>query len=155
MAEVDFHIVGIGNGEIASSSQTIEQIEAVKALECTLEYEGERLDWDYFDDPEEPRTLFRSILSDRRVRVDQGTSMARRPGFCVVTSMDGRAVRLDYYGGRKTVALLHDIRAGELEGVDLPRFLDKDPRESKLCAGLQLIKIRGKQRGLEQEQAKE
>jgi hypothetical protein len=144
VAEFDFFIVGIGERQIASSSETRTQIEAVKALECDLEYEGESLSWDYFDDPEEPRTLFRSIYNDRTVRVDKGTPMARRPGFCVVTAMDGKAVRLEYYGGRNTVSLQYDIRAKELEGLDLPDFLDKDPRKKGSCVGLTLVKLRGK-----------
>lgn len=111
-----------------NSKETLKQIEKVKSLECLLEHEGKGLTWDNFDDPEEPRTLFHSILGDRVLRVDKKTFMADRPSFVVITAMEGKAVRLEYYEGHDALSLVYDVRAKELQGKDLPNFMDKDPQ---------------------------
>ena len=79
--------------------------------------------WDFFDDPEEPRSLFQTILNDRDLRVDRGISLEDRPPFCVVTSMDGKAVRLEFYEGKIMLRLRYDIRTAELDGAKLPNYL--------------------------------
>ena len=89
---------------------------------------NEKITWDVFDNPNEPRTLFRAILSDRKTRVDQKTFIADRPSFCVVSVAGNRVVRLEYYEGHDALDLVYDIRSKELTGEDLPKFLDSDPQ---------------------------
>jgi len=40
---------------------------------------------------------------------------------------DGKAVRLEYYEGHDALSLVYDIRAKELEGKELPKWLESDP----------------------------
>ena len=123
MANVEFHIIGVGGKTLASSRETRQQIGLVKAQECQLQIEGEALTWDFFDDPDEPRTLFQTILRDREMRVDQRIPMEDRPPTCVVTAMDGKAVRLEFYEGNMMLKLKYDIRSEELQGAKLPSYL--------------------------------
>jgi hypothetical protein len=123
MANVEFHVIGVGDKNLASASETRHQIDDVKELECQLQVEGEALTWDFFDNPEEPRSLFQTILNDRDLRVDRGISLENRPPFCVVTSMDGKAVRLEFYEGKIILRLRYDIRTSELDGAKLPNYL--------------------------------
>jgi len=120
--------VGIDGEKTVSSMETKKQIEQVKRLECALESEeGEALTWTTFDDPNEPRSLFQAILQDRKERVDQGVLMADRPCFAVVTAYGHRAIRLEYYEGHDELSLVYDIRAKELRGKELPKWLERDP----------------------------
>ena len=54
--------------------------------------------------------------------------MADRPSFCVVTPMDGKAVRLEFYEGHDALSLVYDLRSKELQGKDFPNFMDHDPQ---------------------------
>jgi hypothetical protein len=146
MSEINFYFVGIGEGALSSSSETMEQIDSVRALTCDLANDGTPLTWDFFDDPDDTTTLFRRILRDRFNRVDRGKQVEGRPGFCVVTAMDGRAVRLEYYGGRKLLSLLDDYRAGELQEADLPNFMEEDPAKNLSC--LKMLRIKAKRKVL-------
>lgn len=119
--------VGIDGERVVGGEETRRQIEEVKKLRCALEYGGRKLDWDAFDDPREPRTIFQAILRDRKMRVDMEMLMADRPPFAVVTARGGDAVRLEYYQGHDALSLVHDIRAPELQGQNLPAFLEEDP----------------------------
>ena len=123
MANIELYIVGIEEGLPTSSSITRKQIDGVKTLECQLELEGESLSWDFFDDPDEPRTLFQAILRDREMRVDRAIPLENSPPFCVVTSMEGKAVRLEFYEGSDELNLRFDIRSRALEGAELPNYL--------------------------------
>jgi hypothetical protein len=89
---------------------------------------GEKVTWDDVDNPNEPRTLFQSILKDREMRVDKKTLMADRPSFCVITAADGKAIRLEFYEGHDALSLIYDIRSKELQGKRLPNFMDEDPQ---------------------------
>lgn len=128
MADVQFYFIGISEGELSSFKATSQQIRFVRTLECCLEFDGEPLTWDFFDNPAEKRALFQSILRDRKMRMDIKYPMEYRPPFCVITAMDNRAVRLEYYEGRIILKLKFDIRAKELEGADLPPFMGEDPK---------------------------
>lgn len=54
--------------------------------------------------------------------------MADRPDFCVITAMDNKAVRLEFYEGHDALELVYDLRAKELHGKDLPKFMENDPQ---------------------------
>lgn len=113
--------------QVVGSEETKRQVEMVRKLECHLQKDGKALSWDAFDNPKEPRTLFQAIINDRKLRVDQGVIMADRPPVAVVTVLDGKAVRLEYYEGHDALSLVYDIRAKELEGKELPKWLESDP----------------------------
>lgn len=113
--------------QVVGSEETKRQVEMVRKLECHLQKDGKALSWDAFDNPKEPRTLFQAIINDRKLRVDQGMLMADRPPVAVVTVLDGKAVRLEYYEGHDALSLVYDIRAKELEGKELPKWLESDP----------------------------
>lgn len=129
--------VGVDGEKAVNSEETGRQIDQVKALMCALEHEGEKLTWQAFDNPDEPRTLFQSILRDRKLRIDEKTFMADRPSFAVVTAIDGKAVRLEYYEGHDALSLQYDLRSKELEGKDLPNYMDRDPQAYDPVAFLQ------------------
>jgi hypothetical protein len=150
MAEVDFYFIGIGDGCLSTVSETRKQIDAVKGLECHLEQEGKAMTWDDFEDPEGQPSLFKDILRDRLLRVDQNTRIRRRPGFCVITALNGKAVRLEYYGGLKLLSLQEDFRAKDLQDADLPNFLKEDPVKSQ-CQ-LSRLRVRAQYRTLKQSQ---
>lgn len=121
-------LIGTDGMQAADSANTLKQIQAVEALECALEHEGEKISWEGFDNPNEPRSLFQSIIRDRKRRIDEHTMMADRPSFAVITAMDGKAVRLEYYEGHDALQLEFDLRSKELQGKKLPNFLDEDPQ---------------------------
>jgi|CZCB01.1.fsa_nt_gi hypothetical protein len=121
------YLIGTDGEKAISSEVTKKQIEEVKKLTCALAHKGQPLDWDSFDNPDEPRTLFQAIMHDRKQRVDEGHLMADRPNFAVVTAYQGRAVRLEYYEGHDALQLVYDIRAPELQGKDLPKYMEADP----------------------------
>jgi hypothetical protein len=120
------YLIGIEGGRATDSQTTRRQIEEVKRLECALEADGERLTWEVFDNPAEPRSLFRAIEADRKRRIDERTLMADRPLFAVVTAWGRRAVRLEFYEGHDALELVYDLRAPELAGLELPAFLESD-----------------------------
>ena len=61
--KVETLFVGVNGEKVVDSKETIKQIEKVRALECALETkEGENVTWNDVDNPDEPRTLFQSIL---------------------------------------------------------------------------------------------
>ena len=122
------YFIGADGEQVINSEKTQKQIDEVKKLKCNLQNEGEALTWKAFDDPEESRTLFQSILRDRKIRVDEKTLMADRPAFCVITEHEGEAVRLEYYEGHDALKQVYDIRAKELEGKELPNFMESDPQ---------------------------
>lgn len=125
--EARFYFIGVDGEQVVDSTETQRQINEVKALVCGLEHEGRPLDWSIFDNPDEPRTLFQAIRRDRELRVDQHTFMADRPSFVVVTAIDNKAVRMEFYEGHDSLSLVHDLRAKELHGVELPQILEEDP----------------------------
>jgi hypothetical protein len=122
--------VGVDGEKVVSGAETEAQIAAVCALECALRSSdgSEAVTWLDCNDPAEPRTLFQCILVDRRRRVDAHTFMADRPAFAVVTAVDGRVVRLEFYEGHDALECTFDLRSAELQGKSLPRFMDVDPQ---------------------------
>jgi len=97
MTTTTIQLIGVDDrGEmVVGRAETEAQIARVRELECALA-DGEALTWDDFDNPAEPRTLFQAIARDRGRRIDQGTYMADRPPFAVVTVHGDRAVRLEF-----------------------------------------------------------
>ena len=129
--------IGHDGEKVVNSARTLEQMAEVKKLECAMEYEGKRIPWDMLDNPAEPptgvpklgrRTLFQAIVSDRRLRVDQRIPMADRPPIAVVTAVAGKAVRMEFYAGHDALHLIYDLRAKELQGKPIPRWLTSDPQ---------------------------
>lgn len=125
---MSIYFIGVDGEQVVDSVETAKQIEVVKKLNCNLQNDGNVLTWDDFDNSEESRTLFQSILGDRKIRVDEKTFMADRPAFCVITEHEGDAVRLEYYEGHDALSLVYDIRAKELTGKDLPKWMESDPQ---------------------------
>jgi hypothetical protein len=120
--------IGADGEQVVDSKETMMQIEEVKALQCDLVTDdGEPLTWDMFDNPDEPATLFPFIAGDRQIRVDQKTAMADRPPFAVITEHDGRCIRLEFYQGHDALELVHDVRSKDLQGADLPKWMEIDP----------------------------
>lgn len=122
--------IGVDGETTVNSAETKKQIQEVESLDCVLEdeQEGRIATWKDFDNPDEPRTLFQSILRDRKRRVDEHTIMADRPSFAVITVLDNKAVRLEYYEGHDSLSLVYDLRSKELQGKKLPNFMDADPQ---------------------------
>ena len=120
--------IGTDGEKVVNSKETLKQIEQVRKLNCSLQDGETALTWNDVDNPEETRTLFQSILGDRKMRVDEKTFMADRPAFCVITEHEGAAVRLEYYEGHDALSLVYDIRAKELEGKELPKWMESDPQ---------------------------
>jgi len=134
-------LIGVAvGGEVAvGGAQTETQIARVRELECALANEDGVLTWGDFDNPEEPRTLFQAIARDRDRRIDHGICMADRPPFAVVTAWGGRAVRLEYYEGHDALSLVYDIRAPELQGKILPKYMEADPHAYDPAAFLEEV----------------
>jgi len=127
MAVVETYFIGIDGEDPVSGAETRKQIVAVRELKCAFFHKGEPLTWDVFDDPYEPRTVFQSILKDRELRVDKKMSVSDRPAYCVITAVDGRAVRMEYYEGDKILELCYDLRSKELQGKPLLIYMNEDP----------------------------
>ncbi len=121
--------IGHDGTRAVDSAETQRQIDAVKALICALvtPESREAVSWPDLDDPAEPRTLFQFILGDRRLRIDQNRLMADRPPFAVVTEHAGRAVRMEMYEGHDFLECTYDLRAPELVGLALPKYMESDP----------------------------
>jgi hypothetical protein len=127
--ETKILFVGVDGETAVDSGTTRKQIDEVRKLECALaKLDGKAMAWDDVDDPEEPRSLLQSILADRRYRVDVGELMANRPSFAVITVVDNKAVRLEFYEGHDALELVYDLRSLELQGKDLPNFMESDPQ---------------------------
>ena len=137
--KIDSLFIGFDGKKVVDSQKTQKQIDRVKMLECILQSDSEKLTWDAFDNPEEPRTLFQAILNDRKRRVDNKTLMADRPNFCVVTAVAGRAVRLEYYEGHDALSKVYDVRSEELEDKSLPDYLTSDPNAYDPAAFLEKL----------------
>jgi len=120
--------IGVDGEKVVNSIETLAQIEKAKTFDLALELnEEEKIEWVHLDNPEEPRTLFQSILKDRELRVDKKTLMADRPSFCVLTLYNNKIVRLEYYEGHDALCLVYDVKARELQGKNIPNFMDEDP----------------------------
>lgn len=128
MEEIRTYFIGVDGEQVVDSKTTIQQMAVVNALECDLYDQDRQLTWLDLDNPSEPRTIFQSILGDRKMRVDEHTLMADRPSFAIVTAIGNRAVRCEYYEGHDSLSLVYDLRAKEIHGKDLPNFMDKDPQ---------------------------
>lgn len=124
------YFVGSDGEQATNSETTLQQIEEVEKLECALlnPENQEPLTWKALNDEAETRTLFQSILVDRRQRIDEHTLMASRPSFCVITAIEGKAVRLEFYEGHDALSLVYDVRAAELIDKELPKFMESDPQ---------------------------
>jgi hypothetical protein len=101
-------LVGFENDEACDSEQTQRQIDEVIKLNCLLvdpQDHTQRITWADLNNPDEGRTLFQSILTDRRIRIDEKNLMADRPPFAVLNVVKGESgeydqvIRLEYYEG--------------------------------------------------------
>ena len=119
--------IGHDGEKVLSAQETQHQIDEAKKLELDLWDGDNKLDWSMFDNPKEPRTLFQYVLSDRKIRVDQDTVMADRPPIAVLTALGGKVVRLEFYQGHDSLKLVYDIRSKDLQGIDLPKWMERDP----------------------------
>jgi len=128
MSEIRTIYIGFDGENVVSSEETKKSIDEISKLECALEAEGQQLNWKVFNNPDEPRTIFQTILGDRKIRVDQHTAMADRPPMAVVSVVNNKAVRLEFYEGHDALALSFDLRSKELSGKDLPRWMEVDPQ---------------------------
>ena len=129
----EIYEIGFVNDTACGSETVQKQIDEVRKLDCTSLVNPEDInehvpDWNAFDNPNESRSLFQSILRDRKKRIDEKTFMADRPNFAVITAVDGKAVRLEYYEGHDALSLVYDIRSRELTGQKLPKFMESDPQ---------------------------
>lgn len=124
------YFIGANGEEATDSKTTLQQIKDVEALQCALvnPKNQEPLTWAAVNNEAEPRTIFQAILADRKMRIDDRTLMADRPSFCVITAVDGRAVRLEFYEGHDALGLVYDLRSAELAGKDLPQWMESDPQ---------------------------
>ena len=123
------YYIGVDGEQTVNSSETLKQIEEIKQFECNLIDHTEndkKLNWNDFYNVDDNRTLFKHILGDREIRVDNKTAMADRPSFCVLTEHENKIIRLEYYEGHDSLSLKYDIRSKELEGKELKNFMDKD-----------------------------
>lgn len=122
------YFIGVDGEKAVDSQTTRSQIEAVKELECALTYEGDLLDWEVLDDPDEKNMIFRTVERDRKRRVDEQKSMPDRAAFAVIYAIENVAVRMEFYEGSDELEQLYDARCEELEGKDLANFQDYDPQ---------------------------
>lgn len=121
------HLIGLVEDRACDSKTTRQQIEEMKKYELNLySTEGEKIPWDIFDDPNEPRTILQAIEGDRKVRVDEKNFMADRPLFAVFTTYGNQIIRLEFYEGHDVLEKVYDIRSKELYGKDMPDYLGVD-----------------------------
>lgn len=121
---VGFEDLGEDGYHVLDSARTRTQVEAVVRLPSALADADGPVAW------EACREMLEHVVRDRTMRVDQNTLMADRPPGVVITVRAGRAIRLEYYAGHDSLALVHDIRAPELQGQKLQRFLARDDEYS-------------------------
>ena len=125
---MQFFYLGHDGERVVNSATTQKQIDAVRSLDSALVgATGDPIAWDELDDRDEPRTLFQFILQDRRRRVDEHVAMADRPPVAVVSAIGNRAVRVEMYEGHDALVKTEDLRALELQGRQLPDWMDRDP----------------------------
>lgn len=130
--KIKFHTIGINvNFLKESSDRTKLQINNVRELDCHLQYEGKEFNWQTFYDPNNHESLFEFIYRDRMCGVDLLAeppllSVKNYPGpFAVVTEVNGRACRLEYYDNDNgALELLQDYRCKYLENVNVPNYVD-------------------------------
>ncbi len=127
----DIFLIGMhrdGDGYRASDNEiTRAQIKTVKEYPLGIvDPNGEVFEWINFDDPNEPRTIFQTIVRDRSRRIDQHLIMADRPPFVAVTIEDGKVIRFEFYEGHDALRLVYDFRSPVLKDADLPPFHEED-----------------------------
>ena len=113
---------------VVDSIVTRKQIEELRKYKLNIvsPETNERITWNIFDDPNEPRTIMQYIIADREMRVDQKNIMADRPPFAVVYTNNDEVVRVEFYQGHDALEQQFDVRAEHLYGQDLPKYLEKD-----------------------------
>ncbi len=109
------------NGFVMDSFRTAHQISKIqKRFECAVQHNGKTLTWDAF------QSLFKCILKDREMRVEQGLLIASRPPFAVATIEGNKVVRFEFYQGHDTYELVYDLKSPDCP--DLEPFLRQEMR---------------------------
>ena len=121
--KIKFETIGFENLEALRSEQTREQINKMRELEIVVvepSNRGEVVKWDDIDNPTEDRTLLRAIEQDRDVRVNQNTCMADRPNLCILTIIDEKIERIEFYEGHDALECTCDLKSLRLMKYKLP-----------------------------------
>lgn len=108
--------------------ETEKQIKRLKLCNCVLRSQTT----DQSINHTELSTLFQAILSDRKLRMDEGKRIDCRPPFAVATIDEGRIVRLEYYAGTDYHELQYDLRATGLANKPMKCFLDEVESDNPL-----------------------
>jgi len=123
------YLIGIENNIVCDYNTTLRQIKIVKRFECSFTTEAwQKIDWNTFDNPICERSLFQSILRDRKRRVDEKIAMADRMPFAVITvkKLDEKVIRVEFYEGHDELKLTYDFRDVWYKSIDMPNFMNKD-----------------------------
>jgi hypothetical protein len=116
------------NGYAANSTETKKQINEIKTLKCALCNSKDKetpYTWDDFDDPAEDRSLFQSIVNDRKIRIDQRVALCCRPPYSICTIFKDEVIRLEFYEGEDELSRVHDIRRSDLYGLNEEQLIRK------------------------------
>lgn len=106
--------IGFNGEKTVDSKTTKQQIEEAKTFELNLFDRNGKVDWVSFYNPNDSNLIFNAIIADREMRVDKKTYMADRPPIAILTLINDKIERLEYYEGHDRLELIYDIRSKEL-----------------------------------------
>jgi hypothetical protein len=118
--------IGIENDEACGSKKVLGQIAEIKKYDLDIyDIDQNKINWSNLDNGND-RSLFKNIVLDREIRVDNNTAMADRPPFIVCTVEDNKIIRLEFYEGHDSLELVYDLRRKEDIGKELKPYLEED-----------------------------
>lgn len=123
-------VIGVEGETACPSELTREQIEKAKKmykLDLSM-YDGQVINWIDIDNPDNPHSLFQTIIEDRIARVDNGALMNSRPPYAVLTVVNNAVVRLEYYAGENDLRKTYDLRSQNLHNIELENHIHHDSR---------------------------
>ena len=126
-------IIGAGpRSRFENSHGTRNQITQLSQYPLLLVEQGKQIEWQELFDPNNHRTIFQTILEDRKRRVDKGEIMCDRPPFAVVTVTENGIERVEYYEGHDRLEMLYDLRSLGFKTRKLTNYIDKDPNPYRI-----------------------
>lgn len=116
--------IGQINGRLLGYAATMEQIQQLIRYQLNLETkEGAVLSWPHLYDPKRASSPLRTILKDRKLRVDEEKPMSGQPRYAVFTVKNDTIIRFEYFQGKDTLKCVYDIRRKDLYQEKFDQYL--------------------------------
>ena len=98
-----------------SSNTTQYQVNQIMKFPLKIEIDGSKMRWSDLYDTSNDRAILNYIINDRKIRVDKHIPMADRPPLAIITFLDHKVVRVEYYEGHDLLKLQYDLYSNGLD----------------------------------------